>query len=141
MVQNPQVQIPRQMEQMSLSIPNFEQYPTTYPYNTLNPQILANLPFSQAQGQQIASQQQQLPFYAPIPFPPIQPAPSPRLPIQPTPSPAAQIRAVPRQQVSVEVISKPLNREGMYIDDPRQQKRPKRTSSADNSDDSCAAST
>jgi hypothetical protein len=100
-------------------MPQYTQFPSTYPYNTLNPQV-----FNQQQYNQTASQQGAMPpasgLYAPIPF--INPS-QPYVQTQPT---HPQQSTIPlRPNFAVEITNRPVSREGVYVDDTRDLKRQK----------------
>jgi len=119
--QQPQTQ-PQQLQPTPSQPPpnlmqQYPQFPSTYPYNTLNPQVFAAQQFNQTQAQP-AQINPTSAMYAPIPFVG-QSQPIMHQPIPPAPS------ASPRPSFAVEIPSKSINRQGLYIDDTRDIKRPK----------------
>jgi hypothetical protein len=104
--------------------PNYGQFPSTYPYNTLNPQF-----FQQANLQSTVNPATINPsagMYAPIPFPgqSLHSGMQNVMDYQ-TNGPQFTNSDPSRHQVSVEVSSRPITREDVYIDDTRTNKRPK----------------
>jgi hypothetical protein len=109
--------------------PSYGQFPSTYPYNTLNPHFFQqNLPQSQAPPQ-TTTVNPSAGMYAPIPFvnPPFNQQQHPGMQnlmdMNPNGSQLApQIR--PKAQGSVDMSNRPMV-EGVYMDDTRNVKRPK----------------
>jgi len=104
--------------------PDYGQFPSTYPYNTLNPQF-----FEQSNLQSTVNPATINPsagMYAPIPFvgQPLHPGMQNAVDYQTNGAQFANSDPS-RQQVSVEVMSRPITMEGVYIDDTRSNKRPK----------------
>ena len=103
--------------------PSYSQFPSTYPYNTVNPQL-----FQQGQQQNIVP----VPvnpssiMYAPIPSVSQflnQPVPNAESPQWYNPAE----RSATNAQFNVEIKSGSINKEGVYVDDARDPKRAKLT--------------
>src|SRR5271170_5601736 len=104
--------------------PDYGQFPSTYPYNTLNPQF-----FEQSNLQSTVNPATVNPsagMYAPIPFvgQPLHSGMQNVMDYQ-TNGPQYTNSNASRHQVAVEVMSRPSTREDVYIDDTRTNKRPK----------------
>jgi len=105
-------------------LPNYGQFPSTYPYNTLDPQF-----FEQANLQSTvnpATLHPSVGMYAPIPFvgQPLQSGMQNAMDYR-SKGPQLTTSDPSRQQLSVEITSRPIPREDLYIDDTRTNKRPK----------------
>jgi len=108
----------------------YGQFPSTYPYNTLNPQYFNQSNLSQNIQSNISSPpvtvNPSAGIYAPIPFvgqslhPGMQ-----TVMTYPSNSPPFPPQQLHNSQISVEIDSGSINREGVYIDDTRNVKRPK----------------
>lgn len=115
---------PEQQPTPPTIFPNYGQFPSTYPYNTLNPQF-----FEQANLQSTVNPATLNPsagMYAPIPFVG-QNLQSGMQNVVGYGSNGPQFtNSDPSgRQVSVEIATRPNTREDVYIDDTRTNKRPK----------------
>jgi hypothetical protein len=98
-------------------MPQYTQFPSTYPYNTLNPQIF-NQQFTPS-APQPATSYPPAGLYAPIPVVG-QPQPGVQMLKNESTAPPP-----PHSNITVEIPQIPMNREGVYMDDTRNVKRPK----------------
>ena len=110
--------------------PPYGQFPSTYPYNTLNPHfferpnlqpsIQPNVPV------QLATVNPSAGMYAPIPFAGQSLHPGMQNTMTYTSNgPHYAPHDPANNHVGVEIVGQPLSREGIYIDDTRNVKRPK----------------
>ena len=108
--------------------PPYGQFPSTYPYNTLNPQFFEqpNLAPNHLQSPQPATVNPSAGMYAPIPF--VGQSLHPGMQNVMTNSSNGShfsSQDPSTYQVAVEIKSGPTSRENVYMDDTRNVKRPK----------------
>jgi hypothetical protein len=115
---------PRNGQPMSDIFSAYGQFPSTYPYNTLNPQFFEQVNLANIQpniSTQPATVNPSAGIYAPIPFVGSQSLYPGMQNIIPFKSNGSQDSS----KVAAEVKKEPVNRDGTYSDDTRNAKRPK----------------
>jgi len=137
-LQQPQLQQQSQpTQQPQTFLPQYGQFPSTYPYNTINHQFFTDQNFTTNMQQgQPATVNPSAGMYAPIPFvgqtQSIRPGMQNTIDLTTNGGYHPQLLSQPQQQRQIAVdIAQQISREGIYIDDTRNVKRvkiePKRT--------------
>jgi hypothetical protein len=128
---NEQQQQQQQKRPQTNIFPPYGQFPSTYPYNTLNPQFFEQQSNLQQNNPPNISAQPvtvnpSAGMYAPIPFvgqslhPGMQ-----NVMTYPSNGQPFRTESPSKGYITVEINSNPISREGVYVDDTRNVKRPK----------------